>query len=104
LQTTLTGHTDTVTGVAIDPKLRYLVSSSLDGNVILWNLKSDRRSFRFVGHRVRRNDATSTHVAVDVNFLGSYHESFFITQWGSHCFIRKRSHYPIMDNQYVRVL
>lgn len=52
LQKTLTGHLDTVTGIAIDPKLEYLISSSLDGNVVLWNFKAKGRAFRYVGHEV----------------------------------------------------
>lgn len=43
------GHKGAITGCAFNPKMRQLVTSSVDKTVMLWNFKL--RAFRFEGHK-----------------------------------------------------
>ena len=53
LERTFRGHKDTVTSVSFAPggPMKQLVSSAVDGSLMLWNFKPQLRAFRFLGHR-----------------------------------------------------
>ena len=52
-------HKETVTSVAFAPgaPMKQLVSSAVDGCLMLWNFKPQLRAFRFLGHRGPVNHA-----------------------------------------------
>lgn len=50
LKQCLKGHKDVVTGVDFSPDSKHVVSSSLDGTVMVWNIQS-QRVMKFVGHK-----------------------------------------------------
>ncbi len=51
LERTYKGHRDIVTALSFNPNSKTLVSSSLDGCLMLWNFKPQLRAFRFMGHK-----------------------------------------------------
>ena len=51
LKRSFKGHKDGITGIAFNPNLKQVVSSSLDGTVMVWNFKPSLRPFRFIGHK-----------------------------------------------------
>jgi centriolar protein POC1 len=50
LKRSFKGHKDTITGLAFNPNLKQVVSSSLDGTLMVWNFKPTLRPYRFIGH------------------------------------------------------
>lgn len=50
IQRSFKGHRGTITGVAFNPNMRQLATSSTDKAVMLWNFKPQLRAFRFEGH------------------------------------------------------
>lgn len=52
LERSFRGHKDAVTSVVFNPNMKQVVSSSLDGVVMVWNFKPQLRAFKFVGHKV----------------------------------------------------
>ena len=46
----LTGHTDSVSSVAISQDGKYLISGSADATIKVWNLKERREEFTLTGH------------------------------------------------------
>lgn len=50
LKRSFKGHKDTITALAFNPNLKQVVSSSLDGTLMVWNFKPTLRPYRFIGH------------------------------------------------------
>jgi WD40 repeat protein len=50
IQRSFKGHRGAVTGLAFNPNMRQLATSSTDKSVMLWNFKPQLRAFRFAGH------------------------------------------------------
>jgi WD40 repeat protein len=51
-------HPDNVVGLAFSPDSKYLVTSSFDGSVRLWEVSSGKEVRRFAGHTVAAFGAT----------------------------------------------
>lgn len=51
LKRSFKGHKDTITGIAFNPNLKQVISSSLDGTLMIWNFKPSLRPYRFIGHK-----------------------------------------------------
>jgi WD40 repeat protein len=51
LKRSFKGHKDSITGIAFNPNLKQVVSSSLDGTLMVWNFKPTLRPYRFIGHK-----------------------------------------------------
>lgn len=51
LKRSFKGHKDAITAIAFNPNLKQVVSSSLDGTVMVWNFKPSLRPYRFIGHK-----------------------------------------------------
>jgi WD40 repeat protein len=52
LERSFRGHKDAVMSVVFNPNMKQVVSSSLDGVVMVWNFKPQLRAFKFAGHKV----------------------------------------------------
>ena len=51
LKRSFKGHKDTITGIAFNPNLKQVISTSLDGTLMIWNFKPTLRPYRFIGHK-----------------------------------------------------
>ena len=51
LKRSFKGHKDTITAIAFNPNLKQVISSSLDGTLMVWNFKPSLRPYRFIGHK-----------------------------------------------------
>jgi len=51
LKRSFKGHKDSITQIAFNPNLKQVVSSSLDGTLMVWNFKPTLRPYRFIGHK-----------------------------------------------------
>ena len=51
LKRSFKGHKDAITGICFNPNLKQVVSSSLDGTLMVWNFKPSLRPYRFIGHK-----------------------------------------------------
>ena len=51
LKRSFKGHKDSITGICFNPNLKQVVSSSLDGTLMVWNFKPTLRPYRFIGHK-----------------------------------------------------
>ena len=51
LKRSFKGHKDAITSIAFNSNLKQVVSSSVDGTVMVWNFKPSLRPFRFIGHK-----------------------------------------------------
>lgn len=51
LKRSFKGHKDAITGIAFNPNLKQVISSSLDGTLMVWNFKPSLRPYRFIGHK-----------------------------------------------------
>ena len=56
LKRSFKGHKEAITGIAFNPNLKQVVSSSLDGTIMVWNFKPSLRPYRFIGHKGQVND------------------------------------------------
>ena len=57
---TLTGHTDSVQAVAVTPNGKYVISSSTDNTIKVWNLKTGTELLTIKGNSNRTNDVVVT--------------------------------------------
>jgi centriolar protein POC1 len=51
LKRSFKGHKDAITGICFNPNLKQVISSSLDGTLMVWNFKPSLRPYRFIGHK-----------------------------------------------------
>ncbi|CDW79927.1 poc1 centriolar protein homolog a [Stylonychia lemnae] len=60
LKRSFKGHKDGITAIAFNPNLKQVISSSLDGTLMVWNFKPSLRPYRFIGHKGQVHDLSVT--------------------------------------------
>lgn len=80
LKRSFKGHKDAITGIAFNPNLRQVVSSSLDSTVMVWNFKPTLRPYRFIGHKGAVHDVA---VAPSGQVIASASEDSTIRLWNN---------------------
>ena len=78
LKTSLRGHQDVVTSVCFSYDNKHVVSSSNDGTVMVWNIKTSSRPYRFIGHK---GAVLSTAIAPSGSLIASGSNDWTIRLW-----------------------